>query len=445
MVVYLDTNLITRLKKPDNEITKKLSSILLDDNKFILFYSDVHIQDLMENKSKSINEYIKQDLKNISEITKNRFLYNSPLEQPILSFQTPQESFCKLEPISITLYDSFDVNQNEFLKYSFQNTPVDISWYANSNEVEKELYQKYFSYTIKKMNLYALITDVNNFNKEIYENPNVYNELRDFALSKYKVSKNIINNVDDLKQFINNKLLKIDKLDFDYLLEKSLNIDFILNINKSLYEFMMRFIFTDMFGYFSEKFNKKNKYKNFYLDMNHGYLGQLVDFFITNDKHTLEKCKVIYKETMNTSQSFSPEEFIKFYNTFLFKPINENFTILNLFLGILDEKKLKFLYSNEFRIFTFFNVISYTNDEIILSYFHNSKFTTKTKEYQNMILYFDEIFENRIESNFENINSNNIHEIKVVWVYRENRFSLQYMHIIEAKLELLSLVITEKE
>lgn len=444
MIVYLDTNILTRLKEPSNEKMERLSKILLDSNKFILVYSDVHIQDLKKNKSNEMNEYIEKDLENITEITEERFLYNSPLDLPILSFQTAQDSFKKVEPFSL-YSDLTNETIETLLKLSTQNNPVDISWFSDSKEEDRKFYLKYFPKTIEKKNQYTFIIECNKFLEELSEDPNVYNELRDYALEKYDISNNEINNTNDLKQFINKKLFNIESFDFDSMIEKSLNIDFGIKLNKSLIEFMMNFIFIDMFGFYSDRFKKNNKYKNFYLDINHGYLGQHADFFITNDKHTLEKCKIIYKKYQNMSQAFNPEEFIEFYENFLYKSIDENIMYLNKLLVLLDENNMSSLCINEFRLFTFFNSVMYTKGGLVLSYYHESKINSTSKEYQNMISYFDEIFEKRIESNFEELHIENHHDLRVVWVYGKNIYTLQYMCIFEVKIELISLVITNIE
>lgn len=238
MTAYLDNNIIIDIESESYSLSDLLGKF---DNKISkVFYSASHLQEANEiTGSNSIERTnrLNRRFETITKITKNNYLFHELLSNKVYEL---------IEKPSV-VFDT--INDVPFAQNAMKGMINIIS------EKQKESFRNQLDIDLKKINNY---------------NPN------------------------EVIQQINMKSDLLGGYSFLGLIEKAIDLhpqgkEFGLhNRIAGIFEFL------DMFGYWKDKYNDKSNYARLW-DSSHTYFSSFCDFFISNDKRTRNKAKVVFE------------------------------------------------------------------------------------------------------------------------------------------------------
>ena len=236
--IYLDSNVIIYIeneKLSKNELTNIVKST---ENKF--FFSAAHIQEANEITSDDNlkrENWVSQRMRTIEEITENNYLYHQ------LSDNNVYELIEKPENVLKTITD-------------IPGTDNIIKLIVNSfgNDMKKQIRES-MGLDSGKMNIYSPKEVIDHLNKKLESigNGQSFIELINQSFSYFPQNG---------QYGIHNKIAGMFEL-------------------------------LDMLGYWTDKHTTKSNYARLW-DSNHTFFASFCDFFISDDKRTRNKAKVVY-------------------------------------------------------------------------------------------------------------------------------------------------------
>lgn len=314
MIVYFDTNILTRLRSSD-QYTKIFEIINNKSLNYTYVFSQAHILDL---KNDPTDEKLK-DFTFIESLIGKNYLckyYNTPVK---LYSTSPYEAFkAEVENESLIKFDySLFENQPQIRKKldelketlkTFDISKADLS-------VLPEAMQSYLKNLAELKNDFSLAKLAKGqfiFQEKIERDSSEYKKLRKII----KDNKGLIFNDEDASIKNNN----IDEIFFKSSFKKRFldYIDSIITINLSTDEermyhrFIMAYNILNSMGIDSE-INKKAKFRNTFNDSMHAYYASYCDFLVSDDQGMIEKAKIVYSVFGIVTKVMNPEEFIEEY------------------------------------------------------------------------------------------------------------------------------------
>lgn len=412
--VYLDKNIYSYLKNANNPIGVKLSEKIQTLKPYIVIpFSRAHLSDLSNDYDKQDEEKrIKtaMDLELIAQVTEGNciasfFKDKAPrptIVDPAFFFeQVVEEKKTKTIDHILSLETLFDEDEGDenfralnSLWKSYINLlktlPIGIDFTAMENTPEGEVFLSMFPRARYSNTLWDMMCDLAELIDSMDTNPQRYIQLRNMVKSGLKVGTHISNL--DIHQ--------LDKYFLGTALKKTFS-DFVEDTVKAskkdetdvTYEdrFLTTFSNLDIIGFRPDEFKKG--YSNFFNDIQHAFYGAHCDYFITNDKQTLEKAKLIYQKDAINTKALTPEQFLKELESLTFKLsleefINEISTVLKkgaktAVCNIETHQEIYFHYCSPYFL-NFFNYMEsyhYPDGKVVYL------FSKKSENYSNMVFY----------------------------------------------------------
>lgn len=236
--VYLDNNIIIYIENETLELDYLNKLINSKPNKY--FFSAAHLQETEEIKSNDVNKrnsWIRKRLKVIEEITNCNYLYHKLPENVV--YELNEKPTKVLETIREVTF------ANKTMK-SFVN--------FISNEQKKQI-REVLGLDSGKMNNYEPEEVIEHLNKKL-------NNLGTGQSFLELIEQGISFNPQGKEFGLHNRIAGIFEL-------------------------------LDMLGYWTDRYNEKSNYARLW-DSNHTYFAAFCDYFISDDKRTRNKAKVVY-------------------------------------------------------------------------------------------------------------------------------------------------------
>ena len=318
--LYLDWNILNQMK---NGYFSDLYNILKFDNRFIIFYSTAHIDDIFASYSEKKEQQvvINADLQFISDFSKNNCILKTKesavyfdIISPHKLFENRIESEEIIKNFSIdNLAKSFDNTEFKELAEQAINLlkyiPININL---TNALNDSQTSKYLNILFPNLNENPNFGDlINSFMEMVKKmnNDTAYDDLRKIFQNGLNINRDKIfdskNPFDDLVKL----LYPISNNGIDGLQEK---INEIRNINVLNWfdTFANTYINLDIAGFQEDKIgknkNKKQTFKNTMQDAFHSAFASACDIYILNDKRGYRKSIETYKHFNINTKVFKP-------------------------------------------------------------------------------------------------------------------------------------------
>lgn len=237
MTAYLDNNILIDIEKGLFSTEDLLKNINTNLNEF--FYSASHLQEANEitaETEKDLIERLNTRFKIISLVTKNNYLFQDRHENKIVKLK---------EKPNVVFKTINDVPSAQNAMKQFMSVIT---------EEQKELFREQLNIDIRKINNYS--------------------------------PKEVINH-------INSKSDLLGGFSFLGLIDKAIELHPQGNEMGLHNRVAGIFEILDMFGYWKDRFNEKSKYARLW-DASHTFFSSFCDYFISNDRRTRNKAKVVF-------------------------------------------------------------------------------------------------------------------------------------------------------
>ena len=307
----------------------ELKEILENDNLFLKFYSTSHITDIFSSfkETDEQRKLIDSDLDFISQITKNKCLYNSTDGKVIAGDYDPKELFQErveqkglFNDISIDglseLFNSSEVGKELGIPImeSLKNIPLDPSFKAAFEKPEsKEMMNRLFPGLKDNLTMEGWFNYFNKMLKGLNDGED-YKELRNIIQESTNLNRDKIFNISDPYSFLDKHYKKFGGERKTPLLESK-------HSPKWFDEISNEYIQLDMHGYQEDKVKinkgRKETFQNTTEDSFHAAFASTCDFYLLNDKKAFNKTSKVYDELKINTWVQKPKEFIDHYNKFL--------------------------------------------------------------------------------------------------------------------------------
>jgi len=238
MTIYLDNNIFIYLENGSLSISDIEN--IVDGNIEAIFFSSAHIEETLEIKGSTEQERqkrVNERLNTIEKITKSNYLYQDLLQNNV---------FKKIEKPTTVL--------NTITEVTFAQSAM--KGLANLiTEEQKEQTRNFLGLETTRLNNYKPEEVVEHLNKKLTHLGEGYTFLRMIELG--------ISYHPDGKSFgLSNRIAGI-------------------------------FEILDMFGYWKDKYNAKSNYARLW-DSYHTFFASFCDYFISDDRRTRNKSRVVY-------------------------------------------------------------------------------------------------------------------------------------------------------
>ncbi|MFV0482003.1 MAG: hypothetical protein ACK5LP_08460 [Campylobacteraceae bacterium] len=385
--VYCDTNIISQMK---NGFANDLKNILLNENKFTIFYSQAHVNDVKYAyfDGKTDDSLLMSDFDFISTLTNNMCIY-----------------FGVNGSIRIN-----KIHPNDFLKDDIEYSDFSSNL-INNNILEHDIFKVVsdFISTIGATDLYHnklnLPENTPSHLKKFLKSKNIRELFKNFDAMEYGWYHQTLYGID--REFIRNG--------FSINRDASFNHSNPFEISNKLpiyteedqnFKITNELIKLDLVGYQEDKIKvdskKKMTFKNILNDAHHAEFAKICHFFITDDKKLYKKVDKIYKHTNVATFIVNAQDFIQFYNSKIYmEKLNTNLLVLYQTLkyaknSMAEQNKIYFL---DFYIFDYFNSFIYRIEDncaaiIFISY---SNYATFSFEIEKIIEKIEKFFNKNAE------------------------------------------------
>ena len=336
--VYLDWNIFSYLrhfgsvKEPFITLNKNLSNY---KEGILIPYTAAHLSDLIPSykSSERGKTETKADLDYLAELSDHHCIIYDYKEQ---------RTYCD----NYDLYDYFEqlLESSEFqfnsieellllgdypelkeLSQTFvdvlKSMPmgIDFSTFPNYQGMNPQ-FLDIFSNTLTGGSFYDVFSDTIKMINEYNNNHKVYRGVRNATLDELKLNYDYSNSkepIDDISKHLQSSAFNKTFKEFSETNLKSYHRD----KEPSRFDiFINDYILLDYLGFY-----KDQKFKNLIQDSFHAYYGAHCDFFVTDDRNTYHKAKVIYKLFNIDTIVCTSEEFnTKFFGKVILNPNNDS-------------------------------------------------------------------------------------------------------------------------
>jgi len=239
MNAYLDNNIIVSIENEEIRISDLLDNI--DNSITDFYYSSAHIEEaeaISADSETTRNERIKKRLETIDKITNLNYLYHSLQEKTVF----------KIKEISSSVLNTIrDVPfANQMIKAIINMT----------SEAQRKQIRDSLGLDSKRLNNYKPEEVITHLNAKLknWEGNLSFLELIEKGISLHPQGKDF---------GLHNRIAGIFEL-------------------------------LDMLGYWTDKYSDKSNYARMW-DSNHTFFASFCDYFISDDKRTRNKAKIVYK------------------------------------------------------------------------------------------------------------------------------------------------------
>lgn len=350
--LYFDWNVIAQMK---NGMHNELNELVSNNDMFLIPYSTSHISDIFSSfkDGNEQNELINSDLDFLGKLTNNTFLFNTGNEV-LIEYAPPINYFNQL----VDQKDMFsDISLNGLFKNLLEN---DLT--KNIGEVYLDLLKNY---------------PLDNEFKEAFENPEIAKQLEIIfpGLKENLTMEGFFQSFSELQRGLNEDLKykdlrKVVQTGLGINRDKIFDSQVPFKLIQSQYqmigqdpfdqstndknapswfsEITNEYIRLDIHGYQEDNVNvskgRKETFKNTIEDAFHAAFSTTCNFYIINDKKSYKKTKQVFDKLKINTIILKPDEFIKYYNSYLnFEDKNLNLDIVYHLLinGEFHEEKLE--------------------------------------------------------------------------------------------------------
>jgi hypothetical protein len=335
--VYLDWNIFSYLRH-FSEIREPYISLnrYLNNHKgsILIPYTSAHLTDLITSYKSSEKGRIEtmNDLDYLAKITNhNCIIYDYNKKKTYCDkydlydyfedlLESDQIQYSSVEQ----LFSSFDTPGLSGVLNSFVEllkvipTGINTLSLYNDRKSAEPLYNM-MKNTLTGGSFYDVLSDTINLVQEYNNNHKAYRGIRNASLEELKLNFDYSTSEDPIAEISKHLKSSGFKKTFQELSETLIS-NYFGNKDPSRFDlFSNKYILLDFLGYY-----KDQQLKNLLQDAFHAYYGAHCDFFVTDDRNTLNKAKVIYdhfniETVVCTSQEFNS----KFFGKVILNPISE--------------------------------------------------------------------------------------------------------------------------
>lgn len=327
--VYIDWNILTNLKNPQQEPYKSiLGTITQHKDQLLIPYSPAHLADLLKgwDGSEEKKAITQKDLKLISEITNNHLIaqyWKAPGVKP--DIRDPEEFFEEFKQdknqslAEIMDFSRFADDFDEDTKKKFeglmeQMNAIQLDYGQNSESVIEQMQKAMPGMPIQKPGqpFMEFLKEFGVYMDSLMKGHESYGNLRSMLRENLKLDTNISNwekPYDKLDEYLPKTLL--EKSLTEQIEEATKKESTNTSANKLFDTFLHAYAQLDMYGYHPEKLSKKNTYENMTNDGQHAFYAAHCDFFVTNDKRTTAKTSALYEKYEIKTVICNAEEFVE--------------------------------------------------------------------------------------------------------------------------------------
>lgn len=398
--VYLDWNIITSLKRgePEKQSFQSLHELLFrNKDKILIPYTSAHLSDLITSYKHSERGKTETlaDLIYLEKLTENLCIvydYKTKSTNPGCNdiqeyFQVLLDSEKLIEEGVEGLFSSLKGTPCEPLLKSYLNllkqipTGIDPTSFENVSPKFK-MFTKQFQSTIEGNSLYHLLNDSLKLIKEFSSNPGLYRSSRNATLEQLKLNHDYSKSENPIAEISKNLEASALKKSFKEFADSSLRNSTGKQDPSRFDIFTNRFLMMDFLG-----FQKDREFKNLIQDSFHTYYAAHCDFFITDDKHTYEKAKAIYKEFhIETIVCNSGEFNAKFFGKIVLSG-TQGKSILTIVAEIIKSSFVITRHDNEFN-----PVDIYKIESTALNYFNRLQLTHNVDGSKTIYIYKNQTY-----------------------------------------------------
>lgn len=370
--IYFDWNVLSQIKNGDH---KELREIIFDNEKLFIPFSTSHIGDIFSSlkETDTQKDYIESDLNFISELTKDKCLFNTG-KDVVLDFYSPKELFeqrieekdlykdISLEGL-INIFEQNDLTKGigKSLINLLKSIPLEESFkQAFENPESAEQMDKMFPGLKENPTMEGFFKSFSKMYINLNESDG-YQELRKIVQGGLGINRDKIFDSNNPFKIIDEKYKQIGTSPNQF-------IDNTKNAPEWFNEITNEYLLLDMHGYQEDKVNikkgRKETFKNTTEDAFHAAFASICNFYVINDNKSYKKTKLIYEKLGINTIVLKPFEFIEYYQKYLdIKDVILNFIIpfeiiktADFYEEIMETATLRTYYV-PFFFFGFFNKI----------------------------------------------------------------------------------------
>lgn len=278
--IYLDWNVVKALKEKSAD---PIFSVMIDTlkTKFIIPFSFAHLCDRQKNMSEDNKMYIKEDLTFFNGLSGGYMLGRYEDDYDIAK----QNILKKFDEVTIskqTQFPSFNIPQEILLKLK--------SVGAKTFFEDKENVQLFPLIVLSAFSRFSCNDEIYKEIREVFliDPPEQIAFFRDLQKPELKP--------EDLEKFVENLL------EFEQESDSTLR-----------HKMGAAYLYLDFNQNYREKVNTKSNFTNMYTDSEHMLNASFAKYYITEDKKTRKKTKLVYETYGINTEVYSINEFIQNY------------------------------------------------------------------------------------------------------------------------------------
>ena len=316
--IYFDSNVFANLKKDSEEKYQKINQLInIYRRNLSFFFSHAHIRD----KKKDTTDFKFDDFDFIESLTGNNYIsYHGVNKKTSFYLATPKMVYDDEEK-----EDEFDILKDfwlpsfselpeiSFLKNLLRESFSDLDIPINQDDIKSlsSIDQKVIANILPpgkdSISMVDIMEKITELQYSMLTNTDSYKELRDFinrTLNEGKFySKD--GSIDFDEAFKNSDYQKY----YHEFVKSTLVPDSDGNIEWYIF-FNQSYSLLDLMGISKEKLSKKNDFNNIFNDGLHSYYAQYFNYFVTDDKGTIQKTKALYNLYNIETKILTTNEFL---------------------------------------------------------------------------------------------------------------------------------------
>lgn len=298
--IYLDSSVFQDIiqNRKSERLIDNLESAKLKG--FKLPYSHAHIEDLLRCKRL---DYINKDLLAIDKISACVLILKDDRKP----------NFYVTKASSIAVYEA-NKNENSIpidgvkLKLEFQPYKVEVNL-LNSNNLIIPYLKKFNSYMCPEL----LENLLNNFSEKVLSGHSLYRDFRNSFAEIVEIGKPVNQKVYD-NLLYKNLFASKEEIEENFLeiLESFLGLTGKkLSYIEESEKYTTAYGILDFFPIFKEKIEKKNNINNLLTDALHVFIASKCSMFISGDRKSIEKAKLLYRTFKVKTKVYYIDDFIQ--------------------------------------------------------------------------------------------------------------------------------------
>lgn len=320
--VYLDWNVFSRLEHND-DVYKRLTSILTDDSKYIVPYSPAHLKDLYRSYKKVGMSGIDGHLEKLQRYSKSMFIVY--IIKHVLEFQ-----FLDTKESMQQYVDAYD--EHEDFDFSVDRMTDALGPFASvldslfkiqlpnllqaeDNEAKEQITNTKSSELLKRLlgteetiSMKDMMQNIITISSTLYEDHS-YSKWRDGFQQDIKISGRIKDKRFNPIETLDENAQKLQKKNFMELFESML----IGEDKKSLFNKIIALVRQlDFHGFYSDIIEEGHHLDNIETDYEHIAYATSCDIFIVNDKNTKAKAALAFEILKLNVRVVTPKEYVDF-------------------------------------------------------------------------------------------------------------------------------------